>query len=297
MELQWPLIIFSTFVAWSSGLFVTQGIYALKGQGIKAQMKALITAVVILAIGGIAVTFHLQHFERIFNGFGHLTSGITQELIGMVVMVIFMIIFFSYLRRGGLEAQIPKWLAICTIVIGVVMVCVCAHSYNMASRPAWDSILQILSLLGASCILGPGTFAFLLAISQKEGEAETEGETALTGLVNFYGSIAGAVLQVVYLIAMCFIQTTTYASTYFDPTSPTKDITTAASTNPFAGDALVWSILVIVACIGAVVCAFMGKKKGNWKICGIVIAACGVIAAIALRVVFYMMGISVYPFY
>ena len=78
MELQWPLIIFTTLVAWSAGLFGTQALMAVFGVGKKAQVPAWVCSAVLLAAGGIAVFFHLEHWERIFTGFGHLTSGITQ---------------------------------------------------------------------------------------------------------------------------------------------------------------------------------------------------------------------------
>ena len=75
MELQWPLILFTTLLAWAAGVFGAQCLYALRGQGTRAQMPALITSAVLLVVGGIAVFFHLEHWERIFNGFGHITSG------------------------------------------------------------------------------------------------------------------------------------------------------------------------------------------------------------------------------
>ena len=86
MELQWPLILFTTLVAWSAGLFGTQALMAVFGVGKRAQVPAWVASAVLLAAGGIAVFFHLEHWERIFNGFGHLTSGITQELIAIVVL-------------------------------------------------------------------------------------------------------------------------------------------------------------------------------------------------------------------
>ncbi len=36
---------------------------------------------------------HLQHWERIFNGFGHITSGITLEFIGVIVFMICLAVF------------------------------------------------------------------------------------------------------------------------------------------------------------------------------------------------------------
>ena len=92
MELQWPLILFTLFMAWSAGVFGTQAVLALKGCGIRLQMPALVTSVVLLAVGGIAVFFHLEHWDRIFNGFGNPTSGITQELIAIVVLVVIMVL-------------------------------------------------------------------------------------------------------------------------------------------------------------------------------------------------------------
>ena len=84
METQWPLVIFTLFVCLTCGTLGGMSILALKGQGRNLQMTALITSAVSLVVGGIGAFLHLEHWERIFNGFGHLTSGITQELIAIV---------------------------------------------------------------------------------------------------------------------------------------------------------------------------------------------------------------------
>ena len=147
------MILFTTLVAWSAGVFGTQAVLALRGEAPKAQLSCWITAAVLLAAGGIAVFFHLEHFERIFNGFGHLTSGITQELIAIVVLAVVMVVYFVYLRRGGDEAKVPTWLSIVGIVVAAILVIVMGHSYMMASLPAWNSLLQIASLLGAALSL------------------------------------------------------------------------------------------------------------------------------------------------
>ena len=164
MELQWPLILFTTLLAWAAGLFAAQCVWALRGKGARAQMPALITSAVLLVVGGIAVFFHLEHWERIFNGFGHMTSGITQELIAIVVLAVVMVVYFVYLRRGGDEAKVPTWLSIVGIVVAAILVIVMGHSYMMASLPAWDSLLQIASLLGAACGFGPATMALILSL-------------------------------------------------------------------------------------------------------------------------------------
>ena len=52
MELQWPLIIFTTLVAWSAGLFGTQALMAVFGVGKKAQVPAWVCSAVLLAPAG-----------------------------------------------------------------------------------------------------------------------------------------------------------------------------------------------------------------------------------------------------
>ena len=174
MELQWPLILFTVLVAWSAGLFGAQSLAVLRGDGGRAQMPALVASVVLLAVGGIAVFFHLEHWERIFNGFGHLTSGITQELIAIVVVVALMVVYFVFLRKGS---GVPKWLAALSLAMSVVLVAVMAHSYTMAARPAWDSVLWIAAVLGEACVLGPVSFLVVLAASSTMAAARPRGAT------------------------------------------------------------------------------------------------------------------------
>ncbi|MDR1713844.1 MAG: dimethyl sulfoxide reductase anchor subunit, partial [Coriobacteriales bacterium] len=87
MELQWPLIIFTLFICLGAGTFCVAGLLAGLGKGEKLQLSAVVVALAAVVIGGIASFVHLQHWDRAFNGFGHLTSGITQELIAIVVFV------------------------------------------------------------------------------------------------------------------------------------------------------------------------------------------------------------------
>ena len=168
MELQWPLIIFTTLLAWSCGVFATQGALALKGEGREVQLPALIASVALLAVSGVAVFFHLQHWERIFNGFGHITSGITQELIAIVVFVVVAVVYFAMLRKSADGGTVPQWLAVAAIAISVVLAVVSAHSYMMAARPAWDTVVWPLAMLLAGGAAGALTvMAMLAAIFKK----------------------------------------------------------------------------------------------------------------------------------
>ena len=105
--------------------------------------------------------FHLEHWERIFNGFGHLTSGITQELIAIVVLAAVAVAYLVMLRKSDDGASVPKRLGVAVgRAVGRAGSPIGAL-YTMAARPARDSVLWILYVLGNASVLGPATFAFL----------------------------------------------------------------------------------------------------------------------------------------
>ena len=292
MELQWPLILFTTLTAWACGVFGCQGVLALKGAGKKSQQLLAVLSCVLLALGGIAVFFHLQHWERIFNGFGHITSGITQELIAIVAFVVIAVAYFVMARKSADGGTLPKWMAWLAIVISVVLAAVCAHSYMMPARPAWNSVLEVLSIVGAACLLGPATVAVVLAI---KGE-----DTAELGMPAVAGSVIGAACTAAYA---AYVQMSASSFTevgyYFDPTHPTKAMVDAGAA---IGDqaALLWLGAVIVGAIVPLACCLLAKKKGDeasWKLFGAAAVVAALAGAVCLRVAFYGAGLSVFMFY
>lgn len=290
MELQWPLILFTTLLAWSAGLFATQCIYALRGVGARAQIPAWITSAVLLVVGGIAVFMHLEHWERIFNGFGHITSGITQELIAIVVLAVVALIYLVYLRKN--EGAAPKWIAWVGIVASAVLLVVMAHSYMMPARPAWDSIFQVISIVGAACVMGPATMAFLCSAVAKLGQVDPFENTLVVA-----GSAVNVITSVIY-VAVMSIAGNSYASmgSYFDPTHPTYPMVDTTALSPFS-DGMVATAVAVIAAIVALAGAFVGKKKSSWSVWGIVVAVCGLVSALALRILFYQMGGSVFIYF
>ena len=287
MELQWPLIIFTTLVVWSAGLFGTQALMVALGVGKKAQVPAWVCSAVLLAAGGIAVFFHLEHWERIFNGFGHLTSGITQELIAIVVLAVVAVAYLALMRKSDDGASVPRWLAWLSVALSAVLVAVMAHSYTMAARPAWDSVLWILYVLGNACVLGPATFALLSAL---KGEAP-EGKAPLAGAA-LNAAAAAAFAIFLQLSAGSFAS----VGLYFDPTHPTKAMADAAATVG-AQAPLLWLGAVAVGALVPLVAAFMGKRTKNWKLWAPVAVIAALIGAVCMRVVFYNLGLSVFMFY
>ncbi len=295
MELQWPLIIFTTLLAWSCGVFATQGVLALKGEGKQVQLPALIVSVVLLAVSGIAVFFHLQHWERIFNGFGHITSGITQELIAIVVFVVVAVVYFAMLRKSDDGGTVPAWLAVVAIAISVVLAVVSAHSYMMAARPAWDTVVWPLAMLLAGGAAGALTVMAMLAAKG--------GESALGGLTSVVLAAASAVASVA-MVAVWQASAGSFANVgyHFDPTTPTSPLLdVAAETNVLSGELapLVWLGVIAVGALAPIACAIFASKKGgkSWLALGAAGAACAVVGAVCLRAVFYELGLSVFMFY
>ena len=274
MELQWPLILFTTFISWCAGTFSSQAYLALRDKGEKVQLSAWIVSAVLLVIGGVAVFMHLEHWERIFNGFGHMSSGITQELIAIVVLVVVAIIYFAQIRRN--DGKVAKWLAVIAILVSLALVVVMGHSYIMEARPAWDSFLWVLTLIGAAFILGPATVAFLADV---KGDKEAAAELGLPAII-------GAVINAAAALAAGFsIQAAAKSLTdvgwYYDLTHPTHKLITP-ELNAFTGDSAVAMILgvIIIGCVVPLVAAILGKKTGNWKVWGCVAVIGAVIGAI-----------------
>lgn len=286
MELQWPLILFTTLLAASAGLFATQGVYVLAGKGEKAQLPALVTSAVLLAVGGIAVFLHLEHWERIFNGFGHLTSGITQEFIAIVVMAIIMVVYFVMLRKGS----VPKRCAVAAIVIAAVLVLVMGLSYMMDAHPTWNTFMQICSLYGVALAAGPGIFAL---INAKESE-----DDAFTGLVSLVGTIVNAVCTIAFVSAMAGAAGQMVdVGNYFDPNHPTYPMMSSDLYSPFADGTLPLTVGAIVLAVVAVALALYGRISKKWLAIGAGIAACAIIGGVLLRAVFFATGGSVFMFY
>ena len=163
----------------------------------------------------------------------------------------------------------------------------------MPARPAWNSVLEVLSIVGAACLLGPATVAVVLAA---KGEDASE-----LGMPAIVGSAVGAVCtaRLRRLRPDEPRGSFTEVGYYFDPTHPTKAMVDAGAA---IGDqaALLWLGAVAIGAIVPLVCCFLAKRKGDasaWKLFGAVAAVAALAGAICLRVAFYGAGLSVFMFY
>jgi len=299
MELQWPLMIFTLFVCLGAGLFAFQGVLALRGKGYKAQLPSLIVSLIAIIIGGMGSFLHLEHWERIFNGFGHLTSGITQELIGIVVFVIALLVYFIVMRRSE-EGIIPRWCGIMAIVISIALVFVMGHSYNMAARPLWDTLLLPLYYLTNAAFLGSLALMALVEITKTKDSSRTllAKASLITGAIQALATAA--------FIALFSMSVNAFTSVgyYFDPTHPTKAMADPAAslTGVIAGGEalLFWVGVVIIGIVLPLVIAYLvmkAKGEKNMLVVSLVALGAVLIGGMCMRVIFYLLGFSVFIFY
>jgi anaerobic dimethyl sulfoxide reductase subunit C (anchor subunit) len=290
MEIQWSLIVFTLFTCLASGTFALQGLLAALGRGQVVQLSAVITAFAAIVIGGIASFTHLQHWDRAFNGFGHITSGITQELIGIVVMVIAMVIYFAVSRKGST----PTWAGIMALIVGVAMVVVMTTSYMMPARPVWSTPALYVFYLAQALVAGAATLWFIAAV-KKDGAAAALGAkaTALGGaLVVVSLAVYAAVIASVHFPEVGY---------YFDPTQPTKEMADASNlagqllTGSLAG--YFWASLVVGGVVAFVLGVLKWKDASGSLAFACVSVVCALAGGIAFRTVLYVLGASVFIFY
>lgn len=298
MELQWPLIIFTACMAWSAGLLASQSIAAFAGRGSKAQVPALATSFAILVVGGVAVFFHLHHWERIFNGFGHITSGITQELIAIVLMVLVMLVFFIQVRRSG---AVSRAVAVAGVVVSVVLCIAVAHSYMLASRPVWDSVLWPLCMLGNACVLGPATYAFILGACARDGEGEEDAESPKPrlGMTMLVGAGINAVCTLAYLVSMACSSGRFFDVGYsFDPVLPNKalpDVSSLVAVFTGSEAVITWVGVILVGLLAPLACAALARAgKVSYRVAGAAAVLAAFVGALCLRVVFYDLGTTMF---
>ena len=183
----------------------------------------------------------------------------------------------------------PKWLCWLSVAVCVILVVVMAHSYMMAARPAWDSVLWVLYVLGNACALGPCTMALVMALAGDD--VAPVGPPALAGT-----ALAAAAAVAFAISLQASAGAFAEVGFYFDPTRPTAGMADAASVVA-AQAPLLWAGAVLVGGALPLAAALMGRKTGDWRLWGTVAVACALAGAVALRVAFYELGLSVFMFY
>lgn len=312
MEIMWPLIIFTFFLCLASGTFFWQGVLTVKGKGKQMQLVSMIVALVSFGIGGLGVLFHLASPLRIFNGFGHITSGITQEVIAMVIVCLAIVVFFLMWFRSE-DRCAPVWCGWMAIVTSILMIVVMAHSYWMASVPVWNNIVYILFFLANMFAAGVLSSSVIARFAKCEDGAEFLKKFALATVVVY------AVIVVIYAIYIVVLGNTSFSEVgyYFDPTLPDVHVTEADATMAtiFTGAyaPLFWLGVVVIGLVAPIALAFVAGKGAakpaaageaakagvlaNEKVTYLAALICLLIGGACWRVILYVTALHVFAIF
>ncbi len=294
MEIQWPLILFTFFNCLAAGIFLMQGVLTLAGKGKSMQLASCVSAIVALAIGGLAVFFHLQHPLRMLNGFGHITSGITIELIFVIVFAIAVVLYFLMARRAE-DGVAPKWCAVVAIVVSVALPFATGDSYLMPAIPVWNTMLLPVYYVVATVMLG-GLAALVIA-----GATKCDDAVKLSATLALIGSVALAVVSVIYAVMISGMgDQYTEMEYYFDPTLPDVAMRKAEQiTGAILGGELAvgfWLGAIVVGCAVPAVVSFLvmtGKIAADKVLVAAVVAlVCAIIGTLVWRVLLYEVAVN-----
>ena len=294
MEIQWPLILFTFFNCLAGGIFLMQGILTLAGKGKSMQLASCISAIVALAVGGLAVFFHLQHPLRMLNGFGHITSGITIELIAVIVFAIAVILYFLMMRRSE-EGVAPKWCAVLAVIVSLLLPFLTGDSYLMSAIPVWDTMLLPLYYVVATVMLG-GLAAMVIAAATKAEDA-----VKLSATVAFIGSLATLAVTLIYAVTISGMgEHFTEMEYYFDPTLPDVAMRQAEQVTAaiMGGEHAVafWLGAIVVGCVVPAVLSFLamsGKIAADkTMVLAIVALVCAIVGTLVWRVLLYEVAVN-----
>lgn len=301
MEIMTPLIVFTTFICWSCGTFFMQGLLSFTGRGRKMQFASLATSGVLMAIGGIGVFFHLQHWERMFNGFGHITSGITQELIAVVLTAVALVLFFLMMRRTE-DGIAPKWCGVMAMVVSALMVFVMAHSYMMASIPIWDTFAYVLYFLANMLTVGVLSSLVIAHAAKADDAYDLLAKLVLPLIVAYAVALA---IEVAYNVAVggsAFAQ----VGYYFDPTLPDVAVVDPSQVlgSVLAGEnaLLFWGGVVVVGIVVPAVLQVAASRRfagapGTYMGITAVALLSLIVGGVCWRAILYITAFSSFAFF
>ena len=172
MSIQWPLVIFSLLCGTAGMMMAAMGVAEILGIGSKVRVKGIVSAFVILVVGGFCVLLHLAQPGNVMGAFTHITSmsPISVEMLAVGVNAIVAIVFFFLARGENPNAGALKVVGVIAIITGIMIAILTGNGYVMESQPAWNNIGLPLGYLGTAAAAGFGLYGAILAIGGEEGD-------------------------------------------------------------------------------------------------------------------------------
>ncbi len=257
MSIQWPLVLFGLFAGCGGGLLAFTGLSIILGFAEKCRKKMVITALVLLIVGGCCSVLHLGQPANIMAAAANIFafSAISVELIMLGINVIVALVYLV-VDRGSAGAT-QKVLAVCFVVAGVILAFALGNGYVLEARPAWNTIILPLGYLFGGLAMGGTVFAVLDYVFDREDKhgLDIVSKTTLVVLV----------LQTVAYVAYgVFAQV--------------------------SADTLAWFIgALLMGCVVPLVCIYFAKKN---EACLYGAAAGAVAGCVAFRAMMWIAGVA-----
>jgi anaerobic dimethyl sulfoxide reductase subunit C (anchor subunit) len=294
MGLQWPLIVFTTFICLAAGTFGSVAIASLREEYERIQLPGLVTAFAALVIGGGASVLHLETPARYFGQLGNIRSGINQEIIMMALVGAMMVIYFIQLRRDGNAGKAVK---IVSAALSLVLVLVMGHLYMMPARPAWDTVLLPVYYAFNAVLLGALVAALLLAAGKPDAARQANPATAALAALGAFALCTAA-----YAFHITSLSRAVYSDVLHVDTTTVPPLDPAAiGERLISGDLalLFWGAVIVVGLVLPLAALLAARKATaaalirNSAAAGIVLVLAG---GLAFRVLLYFAASTVFVY-
>jgi anaerobic dimethyl sulfoxide reductase subunit C (anchor subunit) len=277
MSTQWALVFFTLFAGLGAGLFVAVTATEWLGDAKTARLPAAVVSLVALIVGGISSVLHLGHPGRIFGALGHPGSGIFLEMLLIGLTGLGIIVYLVLLARSSSDSS-RKAVATVTSVPAVILSFAVGSSYDMASRPAWHTVVLPLLYMATAAVMG--CFALSVFTSLRSDAVATK-RTALATLIALGIQV---ILVIIYLAHLA-------SAPFADPSRSAGRVLSGSLA------ALFWAGLVLCGLLIPAGLALVMRSKKAAKFSPLAGAAVGLVAVlgggVAFRALMYGVGSAV----
>ena len=254
MVLSWPLIAYVVLGVAAAGILGVQGVRAMGGRGSEVRPVATVVALACALGAAVASALRLGRIDRVFNVFAHLSSGISQGYVAILVLVAVCVLLLVMIRRGAGGEGVPRWCAAIAVVAALLGV------YGIAANLTATGLNVGKTLL---------TTAYLLVGSLAAGMFVDLGVTALNGpsATKAYGFAAAAASGLTGVLAVVFHfvapalgnrSTAIVRSDYgMVGVHPTQGLSAEAAVS---NDVVFWIVSVVLGAAVPVVVALVARK-------------------------------------
>lgn len=167
MDIEWALVLFSLIGGAGGAVLAFAGIgeFVNPVNG-KERMKIVIAAMVLMAVGGICATFHLQAPANFMAVLPHLLSFSAISIEALLMMGLFACAIGYLVGITKENAGLTKGFGAACIVLGFMFAFFSGEGYMIEAREGWNSIFVPLSYFASS--LAAGGFIYVGLNSEVE---------------------------------------------------------------------------------------------------------------------------------